>query len=186
MADDRSLWERICAGEQSAFEVFFREFAPRLRGFLRVYSGGYQEMDDILQQTFLQVWKRPRAYDPERGTLRQYVYGIARKCVAQNKRESEKIPLAQDQDLDHLDRAYLTADGRSSGDLSVAVQEGLMRLDSDERALLWLREMEGYSYAELAEILQVPLGTVKSRLFAARENLRRVWKGKPGVSREGE
>jgi hypothetical protein len=52
MADDKSLWKRICAGEQSAFEVFFREFAPRLRGFLHVYSGGELEADDILQETF--------------------------------------------------------------------------------------------------------------------------------------
>jgi RNA polymerase sigma-70 factor (ECF subfamily) len=42
--------------------------------------------------------------------------------------------------------------------------------------MLWLREVEGYSYQELAEMLAIPLGTVRSRLFAAREELRRVWK----------
>jgi RNA polymerase sigma-70 factor (ECF subfamily) len=55
------------------------------------------------------------------------------------------------------------------------MRDGLMRLDADERGLLWLREVEGYSYEELAEILGVPLGTVKSRLFTARESLRRIW-----------
>ncbi|HLW82309.1 MAG TPA: RNA polymerase sigma factor [Candidatus Acidoferrales bacterium] len=184
MADDKSLWKGICAGEQLAFEVFFREFAPRLRGFLHVYSGGELEADDILQETFLQIWRRPSGYDPERGTLRQYLYGIARKRVAQKRRESAHMTVPRD--FDRRNAAHLAIDRRANGDLSVAMREGLMHLDSNERALLWLRELEGYSYAELAEILQVPLGTVKSRLFAARESLRRIWKCKPGVNREGE
>jgi len=183
MADDKSLWERICAGEQSAFEALFKEFAPRLRGFLRVYTGGQLETDDILQETFLQIWKRPSGYDPERGTLRQYLYGIARKRAAQKRRESAQF--AVERDFDRLNGASSTAESRQNGELSLAVREGLMHLDSNDRALLWLREIEGYSYAELAEILQVPLGTVKSRLFAARENLREIWKCKPSISREG-
>ena len=182
MADDKSLWERICAGEQAAFEALFREFAPRLRGFLRVYSGGHLEIDDILQETLLQIWKRPSGYDPERGTLRQYLYGIARKRLAQKRRESAQI--AVERDFDRLDETRLRAGNRES-DISLAMREGLMQLDANDRALLWLREIEGYSYAELAEILQVPLGTVKSRLFAARENLRKIWTCKPSISGEG-
>ncbi|PYV04064.1 MAG: hypothetical protein DMG26_08385 [Acidobacteria bacterium] len=57
------------------------------------------------------------------------------------------------------------------------VEDALAQLEPELRSLLWLREVEGYSYAELAEILGTPIGTVKSRLFAARERLRKVWKG---------
>ena len=53
----------------------------------------------------------------------------------------------------------------------------IMKLDPDQRALLWLREVEGCSYRELAAILDIPEGTVKSRLFFAREALRRIWHG---------
>lgn len=55
------------------------------------------------------------------------------------------------------------------------VAEAFGRLNSEQRTLLWLREVEGQSYAELAAILEVPIGTVRSRLFAAREALRNVW-----------
>ena len=53
--------------------------------------------------------------------------------------------------------------------------DAFSRLGTEERSLLWLREVEGQSYVELAEILEIPVGTVKSRLFVAREELRRIW-----------
>jgi RNA polymerase sigma-70 factor, ECF subfamily len=54
--------------------------------------------------------------------------------------------------------------------------DALARLPKEQRALLWLREVEGQSYAELAVILEIPIGTVRSRLFAAREALRKIWR----------
>ena len=56
--------------------------------------------------------------------------------------------------------------------------DALSHLDPEQRALLWLREVEGQSYEELAEILGIPVGTVKSRLFTAREELRGIWNSK--------
>ena len=172
MADDHALWRRICAGNALAFDDLFRETAPRLRGFVRLYAGGECEAEDIVQETFLQLWKRPDGYDPERGTLRQYIYGIARKRIAQSRRESARS-LSTDM-ATQAGPAHGPNESPSS-EFSATVRDGLMRLEADARALLWLREVEGYSYGELAEILGVPLGTVKSRLFTAREDLRRIW-----------
>lgn len=172
MGDDQVLWRRICAGNASAFDDLFREAAPRLRGFARLYAGGQCEAEDIVQETFLQLWKRPDGYDPERGTLRQYIYGIARKRIAQRWRES--LRSASTEASTPPGPAHGTHE-MPSNEVSATVRDGLMRLDADARGLLWLREAEGYSYGELAEILGVPLGTVKSRLFTAREDLRRIW-----------
>ena len=57
--------------------------------------------------------------------------------------------------------------------------DALNRLTADERSIIWLREIEGRSYAELAAILDIPLGTVRSRLFAARQSLRGIWQSAP-------
>ena len=173
MPNDIALWEQIRAGDTSAFEAFFRETAPRLRSFLRVYSGAQIDVEDIVQEAFLQIWKRPDGYDPDRGTLQQYIYGIARKRIAQAWRESP--PIAASPETERVSPAREQHENAASEGLSAEVRDGLMRLDSDERGLLWLREVDGYSYAELAEILGVPLGTVKSRIFSARESLREIW-----------
>lgn len=172
MADDQALWRRVCAGKAPAFEELFNAVGPRLLAFVRVYSGVQSEADDIVQETFLQLWRRPDGYDSERGTLRQYIYGIARKRIAQRWRESTAT--VSTEAAARLESAGETR-GNPSGELSATMHDGLMCLNADERALLWLREVEGYSYSELAEILGIPLGTVKSRLFTARENLRRIW-----------
>src|SRR5579872_2268634 len=66
MTYDAALWERIRAGDTSAFETFFRETSPRLRCFLRIYSGGQVDAEDIAQEAFLQIWKRPDGFDPDR------------------------------------------------------------------------------------------------------------------------
>ena len=55
------------------------------------------------------------------------------------------------------------------------VGDAFRRLPEEQRKLLWLREVEGHSYEEIAVILEIPVGTVKSRLFTAREALRRIW-----------
>ena len=58
-------------------------------------------------------------------------------------------------------------------------KQTVLRLSQEGRVLIWLREVEGYSYDELAQILQIPAGTVASRLFAAREELRNIWQATP-------
>lgn len=64
------------------------------------------------------------------------------------------------------------------------VADAVSRLSSEGRALIWPREVEGYSYDELAQILEIPAGTVASRLFAAREKLRNIWQAAPQEKKE--
>lgn len=174
MTDDRQLWERICRGDSCAFDGFYREIAPRLRGFLKQLLGNAQVAEDVAQETFLQLWRRPNGFHPENGSLRAYLFGIGRKRAAEWWRQQK--PVADEQEAEQK--------GRQQETMSL-VGDAFSRLGTEERALLWLREVEGQSYAELAEILEIPLGTVKSRLFTAREDLRRIWHGGPAGKKVG-
>ncbi len=174
MADDRELWERICRGDARAFDGFYQENAPRLQGFLRQLLGDAQTAEDVTQETFLQLWRRPNGFHPENGPLRAYLFGIGRKRAAEWWRQRE--PTAGEQEPGKTECKTET---------SSLVGDAFSRLGTEERSLLWLREVEGQSYVELAEILEIPVGTVKSRLFVAREELRRIWHSRSAGKKVG-
>jgi RNA polymerase sigma-70 factor (ECF subfamily) len=164
--DDRELWRKISNGDAEAFDTWYRENAARLRAFLRQLLGSEQAAEDVMQETFTQIWRRPHGFDFERGTLRAYLFGIARKQAAE---WSRKLKPADELAFDPATPCRIE-------DASI-VAEAFNRLSPEQRTLLWLREVEGHSYGELASILEIPIGTVRSRLFAAREALRAVWHG---------
>lgn len=174
MPDDREVWERICRGDTGAFEAFYREHGPRLEAFLRQVVGNRQAAEDVMQETFIQIWRLPNGFAPEQGTLRAYLFGAGRRRAADWwRKHGERNAAAPDEP---------SACKTETGSL---VDDAFQRLPEEQRSLLWLREVEGQSYAELAAILEIPVGTVRSRLFTAREELRKVWHATPRAKKEG-
>jgi RNA polymerase sigma-70 factor (ECF subfamily) len=161
--DDDEIWEKISQGDTAAFDAFYRDNGPRLRAFLRHLLASEQAAEDIMQDTFTHIWRRPSGFNPERGSLRGYLFGIGRKLAAEWWRRQKPT------------ETFIEELAPCQTEMSSVVADAFNRLGSEQRTLLWLREVEGQSYAELASILEVPIGTVRSRLFAAREALRDVW-----------
>jgi len=166
--DDQEVWKKISQGDARAFDTFYRESAPRLQAFLRQIVGSREAAEDLTQESYLQLWKGPNGYQPERGSLRGYLYGVGRKRAAEWWRKRSPSAEAAEEPIEA---------GRAES--SSVMMDALQRLPEEQRSLLWLREVEGQSYAELAEILGIPIGTVRSRLFTAREALRQVWQAGP-------
>jgi len=154
--------------------VFYREMGPHLQGFLRQIVGDRQAAEDVMQETFTQMWRSPNGFMPERGTLRAYLFGVARKCAAEWWRKRGSV-----------DGNPIEEPVECKIEIASLVGDALQRLPEEQRSLLWLREVEGQSYTELAQILEVPVGTVRSRLFTAREELRIVWHATRRVKKEG-
>jgi RNA polymerase sigma-70 factor (ECF subfamily) len=174
MVEDSQLWEGIRRREPQAFDALYREMGPRLLRYLRQVVGNKQAAEDVMQETFTQMWRSPNGFMPERGTLRAYLFGAGRKRAAEWWRKSESAD------------SNIPEEGtKCNAETASLVDNALQRLPEGQRSLLWLREVEGQSYAELAQILEIPVGTVRSRLFTAREELRKVWCSTPPARREG-
>jgi RNA polymerase sigma-70 factor, ECF subfamily len=164
MGNDQDLWARLGQGDVAAFEGFYHTYFRRLRAFLRIYMGDQAAVEDVAQEAFVQIWRHPNGFNPARSTLKAYLFGIARKRAADWWRHH---PIAGE----------CSTEPRLDGvESPMLIRDAVVQLRSDLRSILWLREVDGYSYEELSEILAIPLGTVKSRLFAAREELRQIWK----------
>lgn len=127
-----------------------------------------------MQETFLQLWRKPQGFQPGNGTLRSYLFGIGRKRAAEWWRQSHSTADAKKE-----------CSQNATAETASLVSNAFSQLAEDQRSLLWLREVEGLSYVELANILEIPVGTVRSRLFAAREALRKLWHEPLHARREG-
>ena len=164
LADDREIWKRISQGDADAFDALYRENAPWLLVFVRRVIGNPQAAEDVVQEMFAQIWNRPNGFQPERGPLRAYLCGIAGKRAADWWRKQGPSDPGTDNKVGVCQTETVSIMG-----------DAFRRLSEEQRKLLWLREVEGNSYEEIAVILEIPVGTVRSRLFAAREALRRIW-----------
>ena len=153
--------------DAEAFGTVYLENAPRLRAFLRQIVGSFQTAEDLTQEIFTQLWTHPDGFDPARGSMRAYLFGIGKHRAAEWWRRSRpEAPLPEDRCASgNPERRSMMADA-------------LEHLPQEQRALLWLREVEGQSYAELAILFDIPVGTVRSRLFMARHALQQVWLGR--------
>ena len=163
---DEPMLGKDWARDAEAFDAVYRESAPRLRAFLRQIVGSFQAAEDLTQEIFTQLWSRPNQFEPSRGSVRAYLFGIGRHRAAEwRRRKRVEAPFMEDECTNcDLERGS-------------AIADALEHLPEEQRTLLWLREVEGQSYAELAIILGIPVGTVRSRLFVARQALREIWLG---------
>jgi RNA polymerase sigma-70 factor, ECF subfamily len=164
LSSERGLWEQIKRGDADAFGALYRMYGSGLRSFLQQVLGSDHAAEDVTQETFAAIWRRPNGFDPDRGSLRSYLFGIGRKRAAEwwrNQKLEGDVP---------VERAL-----ESRAETQSLVGDAFARLPAEQRSLLWLREVEGHSYEELATTLDIPVGTVGSRLSAAREALRKIW-----------
>jgi RNA polymerase sigma-70 factor (ECF subfamily) len=163
MLSDEALMLEFQCGSRHAFEELFGRYRPLLHAFFRRRLLDSARADDLTQDTFLAVLHATTRYEP-RAAVRSYLFGIAFNLLAADRRK-----LHRDAPPDRPAPEPATA---SDSTEVLWVRQALARLDDDDRELLMLREYEQLSYGEIAGLLDIPLNTVRSRLFRARMALR--------------
>lgn len=171
---DIDLWRRCRDGDRRAWRAFVRRFGPLVwRVSVRILRSDV-EAHDASQETFLRIHRSIATYDPAR-PLTPWVARIATNvCLRRIERRARTpAPAADETAVDRLvggagpDPETAAARGEARERLAAAVD----RLDALDRALIVLRYREGLSDAEVAEAAELPLGTVKTRFFRARQRL---------------
>ncbi|HYL74635.1 MAG TPA: RNA polymerase sigma factor [Bryobacteraceae bacterium] len=123
--------------------------------------------EDITQECFLALVRAPQRFDPERGTLRAYLFAIVRNLALKNYRDQRPAEPTESHELE------LSADPRPVLEISSAVGDAVAELPHLQQEALILFQYEGLALEEIAQVLGTDVGTVKSRLHRARERLRR-------------
>lgn len=166
---------RIAQGEEAALRELYEGYSARLMGLLTALLRDRQRAEDVLQQVFLQAWRTARTYDPRRGTPVAWLTQIARSRALDALRR-----LRPEAPTPSVDAATAESDELASLPERIDVQSALSRLPPAERRLIELSYLGGYSHAELAAALGLPLGTVKSTLRRGIERLRSLVREEDG------
>jgi RNA polymerase sigma-70 factor, ECF subfamily len=159
MTSDEALMLEFQRGSRPAFEELFARYHGPLCGFFRRRVQSQERGEDLAQETFLAVIRATSRYEP-RSLVRAYLYGIALKLLAEERRRQAKDPPAPESSPEPA-----TDD---ASETVMWVRQALEKLDAIDREVLMLREYEQLSYAEIAQLLRIPVNTVRSRLFRAR------------------
>lgn len=149
---------------------------PRLRRYARALVGERAAADDLVQDTLERAWSRVAQWRPG-SDLRTWLFAIMHNLrIDQMRRPAVSVVAFEDEELAVPTRATQT-DRIELEDLATA----LTRLPEEQRAVLLLVALEDMSYAEVSASLNIPLGTVMSRLARGRERLRQILDGQPSV-----
>ncbi len=158
---DEDLMQAFQRGEGPAFRVLFDRYKNPIYGFIRRRVDDPARAEEITQDVFMALVQSRNGYET-RASFRTYLYRIAMNRVAS---EHRKVKVDPD-----------PANTAACGDPAVVhqVREALERIDPEQRQVVMLREYEGLSYQEISEVMKVPVGTVRSKLFRAKLALREL------------
>jgi RNA polymerase sigma-70 factor (ECF subfamily) len=189
---DEELLTRFCKGQTEAFGALVRRYERELYGYLRRYLGDACLAEDVFQNTFLQVYVKSGQYEAGR-PVRPWLYTIAtNQAIDALRRNGRHQALSLDQQREELADGEMgslveTLESAGPGPLDMAqgqernekIRASVDRLPDFLRQVLLLAYYQGLKYREIADILGIPVGTVKSRLHAALVKLQEVWNESP-------
>lgn len=175
---EQELVRAAAGGDTEAFERLVRTYENKIYHLALRMCGSADEAADIAQEAFLAAWRGLPSFRGE-ANFATWLYRLTSNAAIDYLRRQRKQrgDLSLDDEelgLDAVDTAPGPQDAAEGAELRSAVSEGLGRLGEDHRQVLVLREIQGLSYEEIAEVLALDLGTVKSRISRARSALRKI------------
>ena len=185
---DAELFDRFAAGEEAAFREIVSRYKDSLYAFLRYFLNRQDLVDDVFQETFLQLFISRESFDTSR-SLRPWLFTIAAnkaKDALRKQQRTAAIPigtitaseeLSFDDVLNVLTSDTTTPyDKLQKGEIAVQVRKIVVNMPENLREILVLAYFNKFSYKQMAQILSIPIGTVKSRLHTAVGRFAKEWK----------
>jgi RNA polymerase sigma-70 factor (ECF subfamily) len=184
---DQELLSRCLAGEDTAWEALLSAHTRRIYNLCYRFTGRVEEAEDVTQEVFIKVFQTLKSYDAGQGSFSTWLNRVARNHLVDHYRRTrkdrltssleEELPAAEQRPSPHMEPTGPV----ESRERRETLQLALDRLSPDLREAVILRDLHDLDYEEIARVLRVPQGTVKSRINRGRLELARVLKRMEGM-----
>ncbi len=189
--DDAEVVRRCLAGDGAAWEEVVRDQSRRVYNLCYRFTGRREEAEDLAQEVFFRVFRTLDKFDPGQGSLNVWLYRVARNLLIDHYRATRRDRLTDS--LEKEEGTMELTDKRAPsphrmaelGELRDTLQQALTRLSPDLREAIIMRDIQGLDYREIAQVLDIPDGTVKSRINRGRNELAKILKRTPGFEMPG-
>jgi RNA polymerase sigma factor (sigma-70 family) len=169
-SEDAQLLGKIAAGDRLAFEKLYRAYFPRLSRFAGRMSRSAQLIEEVVNDTMLVVWQKAASFD---GTCKPstWIFAVAYRKTLKALKQSDE-PVESDSTLYEDEGEQRPEQVLSRQQLQQTVADALDTLPAAQRAVMVLTYYHEMAYSDIAEIVECPLNTVKTRMFHARHRLK--------------
>ena len=177
--DDLELHRNLSSGDRGAFDALYRRYSGSAYGLAFRITGQQLLAQDVVHDAFMALWRAPEAFDPARGAFRTFFLSLVHHRAVDTVRREERIRARQ---LRAANLEPATVEDPAEGVIDAAdvtarrieVRAALETLSPEQRQVLEMAYFGGRTQVQIAEEIGIPLGTVKTRTFAAMRKLRQV------------
>ena len=180
---DAELVKGCLAGDHGAWDSIVRQYNQRIYNLAYRFTGRFDEAEDLTQEVFLKVYRTLNSYRSESGALVTWIVRVGRNNIIDHYRKfkterthTDSLEVEYEKAEENPARYANPAQALEQRELSERVHQALLRISEDLREAVILRDLEEFTYEEIASMLDLPLGTVKSRINRGRAALARLLK----------
>jgi RNA polymerase sigma-70 factor (ECF subfamily) len=166
-----ALLQRVAAGDRNAFSELYRRLQRPLFGYLMKLVREREMVEDVLNETMMEVWRQAARFEG-RSSVNTWVFSIAHHRAVSRLRKKRETPLDEEQAAAIEDESPTPDENAMSGDMSRLIGTLMEQLSFEHREILHLAYFQEFSVQEIAEALDLPANTVKTRMFYARQRLK--------------
>ena len=179
LTGDGKLVERCLQGDDAAWEAIVTTYARRIYNLGYRYTGRTDEAEDLTQEIFIKIYQNLKAFRPEAGNLLNWILKVSRNLIIDHYRQTRRFQhTAGSEEMETMNLSdEKLPDARRLMEQSEAsrfLRDGLQALSPELKEAVILRDLEGMAYQEIAQLLNVPEGTVKSRINRGRIELAKL------------
>ncbi len=173
--DDVELIRRIAAQDEQAMRALYQQYGKA------IYSLAYRILqnttlaEEVTQDTLLKVWRQNTQWNPDKGSLKNWLLAITHYTAIDRLRQERRQPAVHPDSIDDVERKTVIAANESGWQDGVLLRTLIAQLPDEQAALIELSFFQGMSHSEIADRTQIPLGTVKTRLRMGLQRLRELW-----------